>query len=396
MAKIHKFIFYKGFIMIDNKKVSAVIVGGGKSSRMGFNKLMYKINNIPVIMHSIAAFEDNELTDEIVVVCGDNINEIEQMVKVFKKPISVVKGGNYRFESVVNGVNAASGYFVAIHDGARPYVSNEVINNALLQAAKTGASAPCVNVKDTIKLADENKNVVNTPNRELLFAIQTPQCFVKQTYLQIAQKNKNLNITDDCALYENANETVVLTLGDYANIKITTKEDLPLISNNKKEGFNMRIGHGYDVHRLVENRKLILGGVHIPFELGLLGHSDADVLLHSICDSILGACALRDIGYHFPDSANTYKDVSSINLLKKIVQLISEHNYTIINIDSTVICQAPKLAPYIPQMIENIANATGIDRNCVSVKATTEEGLGFTGAKQGISSHCVCLLQKNQ
>ena len=155
----------------------------------------------------------------------------------------------------------------------------------------------------------------------------------------------------------------------------------------------MRIGHGYDVHRLCDGRKLYLGGVLIENDLGLLGHSDADVLLHAICDALLGAAALGDIGKHFPDTDNTYKDISSLTLLKAVGKLILKNGYTIENIDSTVLAQAPKLKPYIDDMRKNIADALNIDISQVSVKATTEEGLGFTGEKQGIASHAVCLIK---
>lgn len=155
----------------------------------------------------------------------------------------------------------------------------------------------------------------------------------------------------------------------------------------------MRIGHGYDVHRLVSERKLYLGGVLIENDLGLLGHSDADVLLHAICDALLGAAALGDIGKHFPDNDNTYKDISSLTLLKATGDLIAKNGYTIINIDSTVLAQAPKLKPYIDAMRKNIADALGLDVSVVSVKATTEEGLGFTGEMQGIAAHAVCLIE---
>lgn len=154
----------------------------------------------------------------------------------------------------------------------------------------------------------------------------------------------------------------------------------------------MRIGMGYDVHKLVEERDLILGGVKIPYELGLLGHSDADVLLHAIMDSLLGAAALGDIGKHFPDTDSKYKGISSIELLKHVGNLLNEHNYKIGNIDATIIAQKPKLAPHIPTMRENIASALNISVDQINVKATTEEGLGFTGEGLGISSQSICLL----
>ncbi|WP_238907328.1 2-C-methyl-D-erythritol 2,4-cyclodiphosphate synthase [Clostridium sp. YIM B02506] len=158
----------------------------------------------------------------------------------------------------------------------------------------------------------------------------------------------------------------------------------------------MRVGLGYDVHALVENRKLILGGVHIPFEKGLLGHSDADVLIHAIMDSLLGAAALGDIGRHFPDTDERYKGASSIELLKYVGKLLNEKGYIINNIDSTIIAQKPKLSPYIPSMIDNIAEALNISIEDLNIKATTEEGLGFTGKGEGISSHSICSIIKNR
>lgn len=155
-----------------------------------------------------------------------------------------------------------------------------------------------------------------------------------------------------------------------------------------------RIGHGYDVHRLVQNRKLIIGGVEIPYECGLLGHSDADVLLHAIMDSLLGAANLGDIGHLFPDNNDKYLDADSMVLFKEVVRVIIEKGYEISNIDSTIIAQAPKLAPYIPEMKKKIAEAACLDPDSVSVKATTEEKLGFTGRKEGIAAHAVCLLEK--
>lgn len=158
----------------------------------------------------------------------------------------------------------------------------------------------------------------------------------------------------------------------------------------------MRIGHGYDVHRLTENRKLVLGGVIVPFEKGLLGHSDADVLLHAVSDALLGAAALGDIGLLFPDTDEKYKGANSLELLKIVCSRLADGGFRIVNIDSTVLCQRPKLRPYIDDMRGNIANACGIDISCVSVKATTEEGLGFTGSGEGIAVHAVCLIEENK
>ncbi len=155
----------------------------------------------------------------------------------------------------------------------------------------------------------------------------------------------------------------------------------------------MRIGHGYDVHKLVEGRKCIIGGVDIPSPLGLLGHSDADVLLHAVSDALLGACAMGDIGHLFPDTDDKWKGADSLELLKEVVRQVNEKGYKIVNIDSTILAQTPKMAPYIVEMRKNIAVACNVDTDCVSVKATTEEGLGFTGNKQGIAAHAVCLVE---
>lgn len=158
----------------------------------------------------------------------------------------------------------------------------------------------------------------------------------------------------------------------------------------------MRVGMGYDVHRLTEGRELILGGVKIPWEMGLLGHSDADVVVHAIMDAILGAAALRDIGRHFPDTDPQYKGISSILLLKKVGELLKEKGYSIVNIDATIIAQKPKLLPYMDTMIENVAEALELSADQVNIKATTEEGLGFTGGLQGISSQAICVIEKRE
>ena len=257
------------------------------------------------------------------------------------------------------------------------------------------SAAPAVAVKDTIKIANDGA-VVQTPDRAALFAVQTPQCFCRNLYwkaLEAVQGEKVHLVTDDCSLFELAGLPVHLTQGDYANLKITTKEDLPAAAQNKGEN-TMRIGHGYDVHRLVEGRKLIMGGVTIPYEKGLLGHSDADVLLHAVSDALLGAAALGDIGKHFPDTDPRYEGADSLMLLREVGRLLDETGYTVGNIDATVLCQAPKLAPHIPAMRQNIANALGLALDDVSVKATTEEHLGFTGEGLGIAAHAVALIEK--
>lgn len=377
--------------MLHGKTVAAIIVAAGSSRRMGFDKLFFEIDGVPVLGKSLAAFDAHPLIDELVVVAGQNAERVQPLLAAVQKPHRLVTGGAQRSDSVANGLAATDAAYVAIHDAARPFVSEAIITQALETAYSTGAAAPAVPVKDTVKIADAKGSVRSTPPRSSLFAVQTPQCFFAQTYRTILANGHAGEVTDDCSVFENAGHTVTLTQGSYANCKITTQEDLLPYLQPKKEA-PMRIGHGYDVHRLTKNRKLVLGGVEIPYEKGLLGHSDADVLTHAVMDALLGAAALGDIGKHFPDSDETYRGADSIALLRHVGALLREHGYALQNLDATLLCQAPKLAPHIPTMRENLARALGVAVDGVSVKATTEEGLGFTGEGAGIAAHCVCLL----
>ena len=384
------------------KRVSAVLVAAGSSTRMGFDKLSFDLGGETVLHRSIRAFEQNPLVTEIVLVAGKNRAFVEQQAADCTKLVQIVTGGTTRAESAKNGVLAAAGELVAVHDAARPFVSQAVITAALEAAARCGAAAPAVPVKDTIKAAARGNGktvpdaclVYTTPDRSTLYAVQTPQCFDRAEYLAALEEldaEKARLVTDDCSLFELTGRAVQLTQGDYANYKITTREDLP--RPEQKEEHKMRIGHGYDVHRLVEGRKLILGGVEVPFEKGLLGHSDADVLTHAVMDAVLGAAALGDIGQHFPDNDPAYAGADSLKLAGHVAQILKEHGYRIENIDATLLCQRPKLAPYSPAMRQNLADAFGLPVDAVSVKATTEEHLGFTGEGLGIAAHAVALIE---
>ena len=236
-------------------------------------------------------------------VAGKNRAFVEQQAADCTKPVQIVTGGTTRAESAKNGVLAAHGELVAVHDAARPFVSAVVITAALEAAARCGAAAPAVPVKDTIKAAARGDGktvppdcaVCATPDRSTLYAVQTPQCFDRAAYLAALEELDETRarlVTDDCSLFELTGRPVQLTQGDYANLKITTREDLPCPAQRKET--EMRIGHGYDVHRLVEQRKLILGGVEIPFEKGLLGHSDADVALHALICLLYTSPSPRD------------------------------------------------------------------------------------------------------
>lgn len=368
-----------------DKKVCAVIVAAGKGRRMGFDKMLFAIDGIPVVEKSIMAFQNNALVDSIVVVAGDNIEDIRALAAKHSKVKAVVMGGAERAESVANGLKETErGCLVAVHDGARPFVSQRIINDTVAAAYISKAAIPCVAVKDTIKMCADNV-VEQSLQRSKLFITQTPQVFCCDTYKQLLADNTDFTVTDDAQLFEKAGYAVTVCDGEYENFKITTPDDI------KKEK-NMRIGHGYDVHKLVENRKLILGGVEISYEKGLLGHSDADVLAHAISDALLGSMALGDIGKHFPDTDPAYKGADSLYLMACVKKLLDEKGAKICNVDATILCQRPKLAPHIMTMRENIARVLETDVDNVSVKATTEEGLGFTGSGEGIAVHAVCIV----
>ena len=326
-------------------RVTAVLVAAGSSTRMGFDKLGFDLGGETVLERSVRAFDECPEVDELVIVTGASSENAQRAAACCKKPVRLVRGGSTRAESARSGVAAAHGRLVAVHDAARPFVSQSVIADTIAAAARCGAAAPAVPVKDTIKRAKggdgktvpEGCMVENTPDRSTLYAVQTPQCFDRAAYLaaldELDEASARL-VTDDCSLFELTGRSVELVQGDYANIKITTREDLPRAGNGGKK---MRIGHGYDVHRLVEGRKLILGGVEVPYEKGLLGHSDADVLAHAVMDAVLGAAALGDIGQHFPDTAEEYAGADSLMLARRVAEIMTEHGWRIENIDATIL-----------------------------------------------------------
>ena len=371
--------------MYKDRAVYAVVLAAGKGTRIGFDKMMYKLDKYTVVEHSIKAFCDNEYVDRIIVAAGDNYDRVAPLAIKNYKVRRVIHGGSTRAKSVLNSLEyVPEGRIVAIHDGARPFVSQEIITSAIEAAYEHKAAIPCVKVKDTIKEAEDGF-IARTFDRDRLYIVQTPQVFDVNLYKELVDKYFDETITDDAQLFERGGVKVRVVPGSYENYKITTIDD---IRKEKK----MRIGHGYDVHKLVEGRKLIMGGVEIPYEKGLLGHSDADVVLHAVSDALLGALALGDIGKHFPDTDPRYAGANSLVLLGHVADMVHDNGAEVENVDVTILCQRPKLAPHIPLMRENIAGALGCDVSRVSVKATTEEGLGFTGEGLGIACHCVCLL----
>ena len=377
--------------------VWAVIVAAGSGTRMGLpiNKTLAALGGETVLERSVRAFDG--LTDGVVVVYRA---EDEETVRALRLPAVLAPGGDTRQASVLSGLHALpeDAEIVLVHDAARPFVTRETIEQCVESARKYGSGVAAMPVTDTIKRADENGRVLETLPRETLWAMQTPQAF-RAAELRAAIETlqaRGESATDDARAMEACGHTVRLVEGEAGNIKLTRPEDLAIararIEKNGGETM-LRVGHGYDAHRLVEDRKLILCGVEIPYEKGLLGHSDADVALHALMDALLGALALGDIGGHFPDSDAKYKGVSSMLLLREVAALLAAQGAAVNNVDVTILAQRPKLKPYIEQMRRNVADALQIDVSRVSVKATTTEGMGFEGEGLGISAHAVALVE---
>ena len=377
--------------MYKGRKVTAVVTAAGSGRRMGtpLPKQFLKIGGKTVLEKAVEPFEASEHVDEIIVVGSSEFLELcTGLCRQFSKFSRAVAGGKERQDSVRNALNLVEDGYVLIHDGARPYVDMETIMRVLEAAAGTGAAVAAVPVKDTVRQTrgGDNTDSITLP-RDRLYSVQTPQGFdvalIREAYA--AAEAEGFLGTDDGGLAERASHPVTIVEGSYRNIKITTQEDLPM---------ETRIGTGFDVHRLTEGRKLIMCGIEIPFEKGLLGHSDADVAVHALMDAMLGAAAMGDIGRHFPDTDDAYKGISSMILLQKVRELIEQEGFRLGNADITIMAQRPKLSPYIEKMRTNIAAVLGMDAGSINVKATTTEKLGFVGRQEGIAAEAVCTINR--
>ncbi len=379
--------------MYKDAKIGVIITSAGTSSRMGTKtpKQFMMIKGEPVVAKAYKAFAACDMIDKIFVVTAEEMmqeckNKMVPYIpsEYLAKLGGIVSGGKERQDSVFHGIYALKKSnpeieYILIHDAARPFVTKKIIEDTVKAVYEHKAAIVCVKPKDTIRTAED------TLARDSLYIVQTPQAFRADILIKAYEKayKDGYYGTDDAGLVERIGIKPALVEGDYRNIKITTREDMPT---------ETRIGHGFDVHRLVRGRKCIIGGVDIPSEVGLLGHSDADVLLHAIADAILGAAGIGDIGEHFPDSDDTYKDADSLELLLQAYGLAKQQGYVVSNIDATVICEKPKLAPYKGKMQKNIAAVLGVAATQVNIKATTTEKLGFTGRSEGIAAEAVCIL----
>ncbi|WP_226585835.1 bifunctional 2-C-methyl-D-erythritol 4-phosphate cytidylyltransferase/2-C-methyl-D-erythritol 2,4-cyclodiphosphate synthase [Halobacillus litoralis] len=392
-------------------KYTAIVLAAGQGKRMlaGRNKQFLMINQKPLIMHTLQLFERDEWCEELILVTNKRErSQMEQLLLDYpiEKEIRLVDGGAERQDSVFAGLSVVTNVDlpVFIHDGARPFVSKELLHQLAATTLEKEAALLAVPVTDTIKQRDGNR--LTTLDRHTLWAAQTPQSFAFDLiYDAHEQANKRGYYgTDDASLVERMGREVAIVEGSYDNIKLTTPEDLhkaeAYINNQKEEKIGddpmFRIGQGFDVHQLTEGRPCIIGGIEIPYEKGLLGHSDADVLLHTIADACLGAIGEGDIGKHFPDTDPEFKDADSGRLLQHVWGIITERGFELGNMDCTVIAQAPKMAPYIDTIRKNIATLLGTEESRINIKATTTEKLGFAGRKEGIAAQAVVLLQNSQ
>lgn len=375
-------------------KVGVVIAAAGSGVRMGAecNKVLLSLHGKPMLQYSIELFAGLEEVSSLVIVTRDvDCDLVQGLVEQMGLNgwVQVVPGGAVRQESVLRGLRAlpADTEWVIIHDGARPFVTAPVVRRGLEAVREHRAVGVAVPVKDTIKRVQDSL-VVDTLPRAELWAMQTPQIFSYELILKAHEQAsaQGLVATDDCALVEALGHPVHIVPGEYSNIKITTPEDLP-------RSDEPAVGFGYDVHRLVADRPLILGGVEIPSEQGLLGHSDADVLTHAVMDALLGALGAGDIGEHFPDTDPQYAGISSMVLLSRVMALVQARGLEVGNADVVVLAQRPKLSPWKAAIRASLAQALGVAETRVNVKASTCEGLGFVGREEGIAAQAAVLLR---
>lgn len=373
----------------------AILLCGGSGQRMGaqISKTLIPLLGEPALCRALRTLRRHADGVVLVIRPQDQAAIQHALAASCLTAEKMIAGGADRQASVANGLSVLPQDcdIVLVHDGARPLIDDQTIENVLSCVRLHGSGIASTPVTDTIKCAAPDGVVRSTPDRSALRAVQTPQGF-SRSLLCRAHQEVATRCTDDAALVEALGVPVHLCEGSKRNIKLTTPEDIALAQFYL--GGMPRIGHGYDAHRLVEGRALILGGVEIPHEKGLLGHSDADVLLHAIADALLGAAALGDIGRHFSDKDPQYKGISSLILLEKTAAMLRDHGYAPVNVDATIIAQRPKLAPYIEQMRASIARVLSLPIEAVSVKATTTEHMGFEGEEAGISAHAVAMISQ--
>lgn len=397
----------------DRPLASAIIAAGGRGVRLGAEvpKQFLEIDGRSILERSIAAFAGHPSIGEVVVALPpDRVEAVAARLRdLGLGRVLCVEGGARRQDSVANAFARVSPEVavVVIHDAARPMVTAALIDRAIDAASRHGAAIAALPVRDTVKQAggpgtDGARPIAATLPREDVFLAQTPQAFRREVLAQALEKGRDegIDATDEAMLAERAGYPVYLVPGDPENMKITTPEDLEAARRRMAatEGTEpgVRVGTGYDLHRLVEGRPLILGGVAIPFEKGLQGHSDADIVCHAVTDAVLGAAAAGDIGRLFPDTDPQWEGADSLALLRGAVARLHEQGWRVGNVDVTVIAQKPKLLPYIDAMRANLAAALGVPVGSVSVKGKTNEHMDSMGQGDSMACHAVALVARQR
>lgn len=377
--------------------VAAIIAAGGTGTRLGAGvpKQFLQLGGRTILQRSIEAFVRHDRVTEVVVALPP---QATLEVAGPDGKLRVVAGGARRQDSVANAFDAVSpgAEIVLVHDAARPFVSADVISRTIDAAAAHGAAIAAVAVTDTVKqvtMEGGDLVIAGTIPRESIYLAQTPQGFRRDVLAKAVSLGRGDAIaTDEAALAELAGHPVHIVEGDVENVKITTAADLDRARARDPKVLSGRAGTGYDLHRLVEGRPLIIGGVEIPFERGAMGHSDADVACHAATDALLGAACLGDIGRHFPDSDPTWEGASSIELLRQAAALVRDAGFDIVNLDVVVILERPKILPHIQKIREGLAGAVSVPVERVSVKGKTNEGVDAVGRGEAIAAHAVALL----
>ena len=332
---------------------------------------------------------------------ADAVDAVSRSLSAAGRAIAVVPGGQTRQESVAAAFDrvAPGAEYVMVHDAARPFVTPALIERTLDAAIESGAAIAALPARDTVKqaVAEAGRHfIAQTLPREEIYLAQTPQAFRRDILASaVALGRSGAAATDESALAELAGTRIRLVEGDALNFKVTTEGDLAMSRAlaGAQDAAVMRAGTGYDLHRLVEGRPLLLAGVLIPGDRGALGHSDADIVCHVVTDAILGAAGAGDIGRHYPDTDAKWKDASSIHLLSQSVSHVRAAGFEIVNVDVTVILERPKIAPHVPEIERGLAAALGIDAARVSVKGKTNEGVDAVGRGEAIAAHAVALLR---